>query len=109
DVGLMYSALQQDDVNIIAAYSTDGRIQAMDFVLLEDDLGFFPPYHAIPVVRGELLEEAPETREILNLLAGRIDESTMQALNYRVDEDGEEVPDVARDFLREEGLIGEDA
>lgn len=105
DVGLMYSALEQGDVNIIAAYSTDGRIQAMDFVLLEDDLGFFPPYHAIPVVRGQLLEQEPELREVLNSLAGKIDESTMQQLNFRVDDGGEEVTDVARDFLASEGLI----
>lgn len=106
DVGLMYSALEQGDVNIIAAYSTDGRIRSMDFVLLEDDLGFFPPYHAIPVVRGQLLEQAPELREVLNSMAGKIDESKMQGLNFRVDDGGEEVTNVARDFLATEGLIG---
>ncbi len=105
DPGLMYTALEEGDVNVISAFSTDGRIQAMDFVLLEDDLGFFPPYQAIPVVRGELLEQAPELREVLNSLAGRIDESTMQELNFRVDDGGAEFTDVARDFLTEEGLI----
>lgn len=105
DSGLMYTALDEGDVNVISAFSTDGRIQAMDFVLLEDDLGFFPPYHAIPVVRGELLDDAPELRDILNSLAGRIDEPTMQELNFRVDDGGEEFTDVARDFLVNEGLV----
>lgn len=104
--GLMYSALEQGDVDVISAFATDGRIQSMDFVLLEDDLGFFPPYYASPVVRGELLEESPEARDVLNQLAGRIDDTTMQGLNFRVDDGGEEFRAVARDFLTQEGLIG---
>ncbi len=104
--GLMYSALEQGDVDVISAFATDGRIKSMDFVLLEDDLGFFPPYYGCPVVRGELLEQEPETRDVLNKLAGKIDDATMQELNFRVDDGGEEFKAVARDFLTTEGLIG---
>lgn len=106
--GLMYSALQEGEVDVISAFATDGRIQSMDFVLLEDDLGFFPPYYACPLVRAEIIEQAPETEEILNQLAGKIDDSTMQGLNFRVDDGGEEFADVARDFLTEQGIIGGD-
>ena len=106
--GLMYSALQEGEMDVISAFATDGRIQSMDFVLLEDDLGFFPPYYACPLVRAEIIEQAPETREILNQLAGKIDDSTMQGLNFRVDDGGEEFSDVARDFLTEQGIIGGD-
>lgn len=106
--GLMYSALQEGEVDVISAFATDGRIQSMDFVLLEDDLGFFPPYYACPLVRAEIIEQAPETEEVLNQLAGKIDDATMQGLNFRVDDGGEEFRDVARDFLTEEGLISGD-
>lgn len=103
--GLMYSALDEGEVDVISAFATDGRIQSMDFVLLEDDLGFFPPYYACPLVRAEIVEQAPETADILNQLAGKIDDTTMQGLNFRVDDGGEEFQDVARDFLVEEGII----
>lgn len=106
--GLMYSALYEGEVDVISAFATDGRIQSMDFVLLEDDLGFFPPYYACPLVRAEVIEQSPEARDVLNQLAGRIDDSTMQGLNFRVDDGGEEFQDVARDFLIEEGIIGGD-
>ncbi|HWV24185.1 MAG TPA: glycine betaine ABC transporter substrate-binding protein, partial [Thermomicrobiales bacterium] len=74
--GLMYQALDNEDVDVISAFATDGRIPAMDFVLLEDDKGFFPPYYGCPVVRGELIEKAPETKDILNQLAGMLDNET---------------------------------
>lgn len=104
--GLMYQALASEDVDVISAFATDGRIVSLDFVLLEDDEGFFPPYYASPVVRGELLEQAPEVAEILNQMSGLLDDSTMAELNLRVDEGGQEVRPVARDFLEEQGLIG---
>lgn len=106
--GLMYTALDNEDVDVIAAFSTDGRIQSMDFVMIEDDLGFFPPWHAVPVVRGELLEEDPEIEDVINQLGGRIDNTIMAELNFRVDDGLEEPRDVARDFLIEEGLLESD-
>ncbi len=107
--GLMYSALDEGTVDVISAFATDGRIGALDFVLLEDDLGFFPPYYACPVVRQEVFDESPEAYDVLNQLAGRIDDSQMQELNFRVDDGGEEPRDVARDFLTQEGIIGSDS
>lgn len=104
--GLMYSALDNEDVDVISAYSTDGRIQVLNIRLLEDDLGFFPPYHAAPVVRMELLDESPEVADVISQLAGQISDEQMQSLNYEVDNGGEEPADVARNFLTEEGLIG---
>lgn len=103
--GLMYAALDGGDVDVISAFATDGRIPAMDFVLLEDDLGFFPPYYASPVVRADLFEKAPEAKDILNKLAGQLDNTTMANLNFRVDDGGEEFRDVARNFLTEKELI----
>ena len=105
DSGLMYAALDNGDVDVISAFSTDGRIPSLDFVLLEDDKAYFPPYHASPVVRGELLEEAPEVEELLNQMGGLIDNTTMAELNFRVDDGGEEPRDVAIDFLVEKEII----
>lgn len=105
--GLMYTALDNGDVDVISAFSTDGRIPALDFVLLEDDLAFFPPYHASAVVRGELLDAVPEARDVLNQMGGLLDNTIMAELNFRVDDGGEEPRDVARDFLTQEGLLEE--
>lgn len=103
--GLMYQALENKDVDVISAFATDGRIPALDFILLEDDKAFFPPYHASPVVRGPLLEKAPEVEGLLNQLGGRIDNSTMAELNFRVDDGDEEPRDVAIDYLVEHDII----
>lgn len=105
DPGLLYSAVADGEVDVISGFATDGRIPALDLVLLEDDQGFFPPYFAAPVVRQELLEEAPEVADILNRLAGQVDDLMMAELNYEVDEGGAEPFDVAKDFLVEQGYI----
>lgn len=105
DVGLLYEAVDSGEVDISVVATTDGRIPALDLVVLEDDLGFFPPYYAAPVVNQELIEENPEVADVLNQLAGKIDNETMQAMNYQVDGEGAEPIDVARDFLVEEGII----
>jgi len=102
---LMYQAIDQGDVDVISGYSTEGRIIAFDLVLLEDDKDFFPPYHAAPIIRNEVLEEHPELEDVLNSLAGRIDDEKMAELNAEVDLEEREPRDVAREFLEEEGLI----
>ncbi len=107
DPGLVYQALDTEQVDVISAFATDGRIPALGLVTLEDDRGFFPPYFAAPVVRQELLDEDPAVADALNQLAGLIDDQTMADLNFRVDDGGEEPADVARDFLIEQGLIEE--
>jgi glycine betaine/choline ABC-type transport system substrate-binding protein len=103
--GLMYEALGNENVDVISAFSTDGRIISMDFVLLEDDKGFFPPYYASPVVRADAIDASPEIADVLNQMGGLIDNDTMAKLNLRVDEGGEEPRAVARDFLTEKELL----
>ena len=71
DEGLMYQAVKEGELDVISAFATDGRIPAFELVNLEDDLAYFPPYYAAPVVRGDLLEEDPEVANILNKLAGK--------------------------------------
>ncbi len=104
---LVYAALDEGQVEVIAGAATEGHIERLGFVKLEDDMNFFPPYYAAPVVRQELLEASPEVREILNQLSGQIDDQTMGNLNLEVDEEGRNAIDVARDFLVTEGYIDE--
>lgn len=105
DQGLMYSAIDQGDVDIISATSTDGRVAALGLVMLVDDRDFFPNYFAAPIVRQDVLEKSPGVADALNRLAGRISDEKMAELNLEVDEGGQEPEDVARSFLTSEGLI----
>lgn len=105
DPSLVYVAMDEGQVDAIAGAATEGHIERLGFVKLEDDRGFFPPYYAAPVVREALLEESPEVRDILNKLAGHIDDDTMGSLNLEVDQDNRNHSDVARDYLVREGLI----
>lgn len=105
DSGAMYAAIRANEVDVIAAYSTDGRIAAYDLVLLEDDRQFFPPYYAVPVIHGETLRKFPLIADALAPLAGILDDATMQRLNYEVDEQKRSPQDVAREFLQSIRLI----
>ena len=105
DPGLMYQAIANDAVDVISAFSTDGRIPAYDLLPLEDDKQFFPPYYAAPVIRADTLAAHPEIKEVLALLAGRLDEATMQRLNFEVDENKRLPKEVAREFLQNQGLL----
>lgn len=105
DPGLMYQALDNGDVDVITAYTTDGRIEALDLVILEDDKNFFPPYYTAPVIRNEVLEANPEIADILNVLGGQFTEEDMQSLNYEVDVNGLNPADAARPVLEEKGLL----
>ena len=105
DPNIMYEAVKNGDVDIIPAFTTDGRIQRYKLKTTEDDKGFFPPYDAAPVIRQEVLKEHPEVEKVLNELAGKISEEEMSELNAKVDMDKQEPKDVAREFLISKGLI----
>ncbi|WP_144511870.1 glycine betaine ABC transporter substrate-binding protein [Bacillus sp. FJAT-22090] len=105
DPNVMYEAVKNGEVDVIPAFTTDGRIERFDLQTTKDDLGFFPKYDAAPVVRLEVLEEFPELEKVLNELGGKITEEDMLKMNARVDIDGDKAEDVAHDFLVEKGLI----
>ncbi len=88
DPSLMYAAVATGDVDIITAFSTDGRIGAYDLVVLQDDRGAVPPYDALVLVGPRLAREHPAVVDALRGLEGTIDADTMRRLNRRVDEDG---------------------
>lgn len=99
NAGLMYRAVAEGEVDVISGYSTDGRIKAYNLMVLKDDKNAFPPYQCAPLISEKLAKEHPEVAEALNLLAGKISDSTMTVLNYRVDFNHEKPEDVAKDFL----------
>src|SRR5690625_1215006 len=105
ETGLKYRAIEQDEVQVINAFSTDGKLPAFDLVVLEDNKNFFPPYNAAPLVRMDKLEEHPDIEEVLNRLGGQISDEEMQQMNFLVDEEGRAETDVAREFLQEKGLL----
>jgi osmoprotectant transport system substrate-binding protein len=100
-IGLVYDAVKNGQMDIALAYSSDGRIKANDLVLLEDDLRYFPPYDSSPMATGEILERFPEIDEQLQKLVGTIDTEKMQELNYEVDGHLKEPSTIAREFLEE--------
>lgn len=101
-----YPALARGAVDVIDGYSTDGFLARYDLVTLEDDRRFFPPYEAAALVGARLWRERPEAVAALVELSGRLDEARMRRLNRRLEVDGEPVARVARDALRELGLVG---
>ena len=80
--------------------STDGLIDRLGLVQLEDDRHYFPPYEAAPVFRRAALDLYPQIRAAINRLAGKLTDAEMRRLNYAVDGDKRDVKEVVRDFLR---------
>ena len=97
---LMYQAVAEGQVDVISAFSTDGRIAAQQITLLEDDRGAIPPYDAIVLVGARLASEQPQAVAALAGLAGAIDAERMRRMNLAVDRDGRSPAEVAREFLR---------
>lgn len=105
DLGLLYQALQQRQVSMVAGNVTDGQLSVLDTVVLQDDQRYFPPYDCGLVVRAGILKDNPPLQHALVELAGRLTDPTMRKLNGQVDGEHRPVRDVARQFLREAGLL----
>ena len=104
DLGLLYRALNVHQVDMIAANSTDGPIQAFGLVALNDDKHYFPPYQAVPLVRDEALQRWPQIQHALNALAGKISADDMRAMNEAVDGQHRDPAEVVRAFRTSKGL-----
>lgn len=102
---LRYQAIQQNDIQVIDAYSTDSELRQYNLVLLNDNRRLFPPYQGAPLLRQETLAKHPEIADALNRLSGKISAEEMQDMNYRVKAQGEPAEKVAREYLQEKGLI----
>jgi osmoprotectant transport system substrate-binding protein len=103
--GAIYAATDQGVCNFGEVFTTDGRIKALDLVVLEDDKSFFPIYNVCPVFLQEIVQDYPQVRDLFNPLAATLTNDLMVNLNARVDVKGEDPADVAYSYLEEEGFI----
>jgi osmoprotectant transport system substrate-binding protein len=104
DLGLLYRALTAHQVDIIAANSTDGPIQALGLVPLKDDRHYFPPYQAVPLVRSDSLRRWPQIAGALHALAGKVTAEDMRAMNEAVDGQHRDPAEVVREFRARRSL-----
>lgn len=104
DLGLLYRALQEKQVDLIAANATDGLIASLNLTILEDDRHYFPPYEAVPIVRDDTLQRFPGLQAALSELHNQISDAEMRELNYAVDGQHRDVPEVVAEFRKRKGL-----
>jgi len=104
DLGLIYRALVDHQVDVVAGNSTDGLISALGLVALEDDRHYFPPYDAAPIVRKATLERFPALRVALAELAGKVSAADIRQMNYAVDGLHREPAAVVGEFRKAKGL-----
>jgi osmoprotectant transport system substrate-binding protein len=106
DLGLLYRALQNNSVDVVAGNNTDGLIAALGFVVLDDDKRYFPPYDAVPIVRPHVFQQCPAAGAAFDRLSGRITAGDMRKMNYAVDGEKRDAAEVVKDFLRKSALQG---
>src|SRR6266478_3894542 len=104
DLGLIYRALVDHQVDIVAGNSTDGLIDSLGLVALADDRHYFPPYDAVPIVRQATLTRFPQLRPALADLAGKLSAADIRRLNYAVDAQHQDAAAVVRSFRQSTGL-----
>jgi osmoprotectant transport system substrate-binding protein len=104
DLGLIYRALVDKKVDIVAGNSTDGLIEALHLVALDDDRHYFPPYDAVPIVRSDTLAKFPQLRTALADLAGKISAEEMRRMNAQVDAGQRDPVAVVREFRAAQNL-----
>jgi osmoprotectant transport system substrate-binding protein len=104
DLGLLYRALADKQVDLVAGNSTDGLITALGMVALEDDRRYFPPYEAVPLVRRAMLDKHPEAGAALGQLTGKISGDEMRRMNYAVDGGHRDPAEVVREFRKAKNL-----
>jgi glycine betaine/choline ABC-type transport system substrate-binding protein len=105
DTSLLYEAIPQDQLDVIVVYATDSLLKKYDMAILQDDQELFPAYHGAPVCRNDTLEKYPELNGVFDLLAGKIDDTLMQDLNYQIDVENKTPEEVAKAYLTEQGLL----
>ena len=105
DIGLKYQALEQEQIDVMVVFTTDGQLSAADVTVLEDDKQFYPSYLCGNVVRSEVMEEHPELNEVFEKVTGLITDSDMAKMNYEVETENKEPEVVAEEYLDSHGLL----
>ncbi|XCB28769.1 glycine betaine ABC transporter substrate-binding protein [Tunturibacter empetritectus] len=104
DLGLLYRALSNSQVDMVAGNSTDGPIRALGFVVLDDDKHYFPPYEAVPLIREDSLQRHPGIQVAMDRLAGKVSADEVRGMNYAVDSEHRDVAEVVKEFRKSKGL-----
>ncbi|WP_246169871.1 glycine betaine ABC transporter substrate-binding protein [Alkalibaculum sporogenes] len=104
DIGLKYEAIGSDKVDAINVFSTDGRLEEYNLVVLEDDKDFFPSYYAATLIRKETINKYPELEDVLAMLDDQINDEEMTKMNYLVEIEKQDPKVVAKEFLELKGL-----
>ena len=104
DLGLLYRSLGAGQVDVVAGNSTDGPVRALGFRILTDNLHYFPPYEAVPLIREDTLHEHPEVQAAADRLAGKVSAEEMRTMNDAVDGQHRDVAEVVRAFRQQKGL-----
>nr|WP_042197430.1 glycine betaine ABC transporter substrate-binding protein [Kibdelosporangium sp. MJ126-NF4]CEL22950.1 L-proline glycine betaine binding ABC transporter protein ProX (TC 3.A.1.12.1) / Osmotic adaptation [Kibdelosporangium sp. MJ126-NF4]CTQ90089.1 L-proline glycine betaine binding ABC transporter protein ProX (TC 3.A.1.12.1) / Osmotic adaptation [Kibdelosporangium sp. MJ126-NF4] len=107
--GTIYTATSTGNCNFGEVFTTDGRILALNLVVLEDDKKFFPQYNAAPALRKDFHAAHPKVAEVLAPVVAKLDNDTMRRLNAEVDVDGRDPAIVARDWLASAGFVSTEA
>lgn len=102
---LRYEALNNGQLDVTDAYTTDPQIKQYHLEVLKDSAGFFPPYQAAPLMSQSFARKHPRAVKALNKLKGKVTTEQMQAMNYKVTVLHEKAADVAKEFLQQEHLI----
>ena len=100
-----YTALLNNNSQVIDAFTTDGLLRKFNLTVLEDDKKFFPPYYAVPLLKQKTLEKYPEVETLMSKLGPYLTDDAMQEMNYQVDEVGKNPEEVAKEFLLANKLI----
>lgn len=100
-----YTALLNNNSQVIDAFTTDGLLRKFNLTVLEDDKNFFPPYYAVPLLKQKTLEKYPEVETLMSKLGPYLTDDVMQEMNYQVDEVGKNPEEVAKEFLLANKLI----
>lgn len=107
DTGIIYTQAAKGSCTYGEVFTTDGRIKAMNLTTMEDDKHFFPNYNAAPEINSKSLKEHPEIAEVLAPITKKLNNTVARELNSKVDVEGQDPHEVAKDWLIEEGFVKE--
>ncbi|MFI7006771.1 glycine betaine ABC transporter substrate-binding protein [Streptomyces sp. NPDC050145] len=107
DTGIIYTQAAKGTCTYGEVFTTDGRIKAMHLTVMDDDKKFFPNYNASPVINSKALKKYPKMAEVIEPITKKLNNTVAQDLNSKVDVDGQDPHDVAKDWLVQEGFVKE--
>ncbi len=105
DIGLKYDAINSKEIDIMNVFTTDGQLSNSNVVLLDDDKEFYQTYYCGTIVRNNTLKKYPELKDVLMKMNNILTEGEMAELNYKVETEKEDEVKVAKDFLKDKGLL----